>query len=234
MMLDLKKIHTPASRACMKAARGFSLVEILVVITIMALLVALVATSATTIMENSKVTACSKNLKEIGTLMVLMKNERRSSNKRGWPKKKGIQFLLELTRGGKTGKFAYASGNATKIFICPNTDDINRTDEDDTPGSAYFDIDNVDTMSISYAGRNQVDFPIEKDPKREDAIIASDDNEGRPNHKIFTNYVTIGPVVDKVDIRDFLEDFPELEELGYLPIGPDSPYDDFRKLMVDY
>ena len=221
-------------RASRRLKRGFSLVEILVVITIMALLVGLVATFATSMLDNARVTTCQKNLKEIAQHMILMKNDRRKRNKKGFPPYKGIRFLLELTRGSdRGGKFSYLSGNATKVFICPGTDDVNTTPEDDTVGSAYFDLDNLDSLSISYAGRDQVKYPIEKDKRRDDAVLAADDNEGRANHKFHTNYVTIGPAVLSVDIRDFTDDYPELEELGYLPVGPDSPEEEFQKLLVD-
>ncbi len=216
---------------CGTASRkGFSLVEILVVITIMALLVTLVAGFATNLLDSARVTACQSNLKEIAEHMILQKNDRRKRNKKGWPQYKGIRFLLELTKGGKDGKFAYISGQKTKIFICPGTDDVNVTPENDTQGSAYFDLDNLFSDTISYAGRNQVDFPVERDTKRDDAVIAADDNEGRANHKFHTNYVTVGPAVDSVDIRDFVDDYPELE---YLPVGPDSPVEDFQKLVLD-
>ena len=99
---------------------------------------------------------------------------------------------------------------------------------------SYRDKKILDSYTISYAGRNQVDFPLDKDTAKEDAIIAADDNEDRANHKFLTNYVTVGLAVDSVDFTDFLDDFPEIEELGYLPVGPDSPYEPFRKLQVDY
>ncbi|MHC4942955.1 MAG: type II secretion system protein [Planctomycetota bacterium] len=215
-----------------RRGRGFSLVEILVVITIMALLVTIVASSASNILDEARVTNCKKNLTEIANNMMLLKKSRRERGKKAWPKARGIRFLLELTRHSELqgGKHSLVSGKKTKIFICPGTDDISTTYEDSTPGSAYFDLDNLDSMTISYAGRNQIDFPLEKDPAGDDAILAADDNEGRANHKFKTNYVTADSVVDNVDISDFLDEFPELE---YLPVGPDSPYEPFQKLSVD-
>jgi type II secretory pathway pseudopilin PulG len=211
------------------------LVEILVVITIMALLVTLVATFATNLLDDAEVTACQSNLKEIAQNMILMKNDRRQRGKKGWPNYKGIRFLLELTKGSSVSKkLAYISGQKAKIFICPGTNDVNITELDDTPGAAYYDLDNVDSYTISYAGRNQVDYPIDKDKLGDDAVLAADDNEGQANHKFNTNYVTVGPAVVTLDIRDFLDDFPELAELEYLPVGPDSPSDKLQKLLVDY
>lgn len=215
-----------------RTVAGFSLVEILVVITIMALLVTIVASSASNILDEARVTSCKKNLNEIASNMILLKNANRERNKKGWPNKNGISFLLELTRHSEKqgGKHSLVSGKKTSIFICPGTDDINSTYEDDTPGSAYFELDSLDSYTISYAGRRQIDFPIEKDPAGDDAILAADDNEGRANHKFKTNYVTVDAVVDNVDIGDFLDDYPELL---FLPVGADSPYEPFQKLSVD-
>ena len=105
------------------------------------------------IINKANVTACKKNLKEIGEQLIIMKSDRRQRNKKGWPRTKGVHFLLELTRGGK---YAYLTGKRTKVFICPGTDDVNTTPDDSTVGSAYADLDNLDTYTISYAGRNQV------------------------------------------------------------------------------
>jgi len=209
--------------------RGFSLVEILVVITIIGILVTLVASVSGTLLDESRSTACSSNLRDIGQQMLLMKTQNRKRGKKAWPKQKGIRFLLELTKGGQ--KHGYVYGKATKVFICPGTDDVNTTDENSDSGSAYLDLNNLDSFSISYAGRNQVDFPIEKDKQKDDAILAADDNEGRPNHKFHTNYVTVGPMVDLVDIRDYIDEYPELE---YITVGPDSEVEMFTKLMVDF
>lgn len=212
---------------------GFSLIEILVVITIIGLLVTIVASRASNILDEARVTRCKNNLKEISSNMILLKNSRRERGKKAWPKATGIAFLLELTRHSDVqgGKHAFVAGKKTKIFICPGTDDINTDYEDSTPGSAYFDLENLDSTTISYAGRDQVHYPIEKDPAGDDAILAADDNEGRANHKFKTNYVTADAVVDSVDISDFLDEFPEMM---YLPVGPDSPYEPFQRLSETY
>lgn len=214
-----------------KVSKGFSLIEILVVITIIGLLVTIVASRASNILDEARVTRCKNNLKEIASNMILLKNSLRERGRKPWPKARGIRFLLELTRHSEKqgGKHSYVSGKKTKIFICPGTDDINSTYEDSTPGSAYFDLENLDSTTISYAGRDQISYPLEKDPAGDDAIMAADDNEGRANHKFKTNYVTVDAVVDSVDIADFLDEFPELL---YLPVGSDSPYEPFQKLSV--
>jgi prepilin-type N-terminal cleavage/methylation domain-containing protein len=198
--------------------RGFSLVEILVVITIMALLVGLVSNAAINFLDKGEVTTCQSQLKQIATNLELYKQR-----KKRWPQLKGIQFLLVLTKGGQ---HAMVQGRDTKIFLCPGTDDDNRAPGSGEWGSAYEDHDNLDSLTISYAGRNVVDFKIRYDSD----VLAADDNEGRKNHKYATNFVTKDSSVDSVDIEEFLDEYPEME---WLPVGPDSPYEPFQCLQWD-
>ncbi len=196
---------------------GFSLVEILVVITIMALLVGLVSNAAINFLDKGEVTACMANLKQIAQDLELYKQRRGR-----WPQEKGIQFLLVLTKGGK---HAMVSGRDSKMFLCPGTDDDNRAAGGDW-GSAYDDFDNIDSTSISYAGRNAIDFKVKYDTD----VLAADDNEERKNHRYATNYVTKNYAVESLDILDFVEDNPDLE---WLTVGPDSPYEPFHCLLPD-
>jgi prepilin-type N-terminal cleavage/methylation domain-containing protein len=209
---------SPAVRQAVRS-KGFSLVEILVVITIMALLVGLVANYAFNFLDKGKVTACQAQLKGIAQDLELYKQR-----KHRWPSEKGISFLLILTKGGK---HAAVRGNATKCFLCPGTDDDNRDADSEEWGSAYADFDNLDSMTISYAGRNNVDFKI----KYDDDILAADDNEGRKNHKFHTNYVTRNYSVDSVDIDSYLDELGE--DCEWLIVGPDSPHEPFQCLQID-
>ena len=209
-------------------SRGFSLVEILVVITIMALLVTSVTVVGGNMIDSAQSTECKKQLKDIAGCMVLLKKSRKDRGMNVWPHYKGIRFLLELTKGGK---HALVTGKKTEVFLCPGTDDVNTLEEDSTPGAAYANLDDLDTFSISYAGRNQVDYPIAKDEAGTDAILAADDNEERANHKQDTNYVTIDATPGSVSILDFMDEYPEME---FLKVGPESPYEPFTKLLIDY
>lgn len=196
---------------------GFSLVEILVVITIMALLVGLVSNAAINFLDRGEVTTCMANLKQISENLELYKQRRGK-----WPQEKGIQFLLVLTKGGK---HAMVAGRDTKMFLCPGTDDDNRAAGGDW-GSAYEDYDNIDSTTISYAGRNAVEYKVKYDTD----VLAADDNEDRKNHRYATNFVTKNYAVETLDILDFVEDDPDLD---WLPVGPDSPYEPFHVLLID-
>ncbi len=212
-----KDVKETAVRRTDAGRSGFSLVEILVVITIMALLVGLVSNAAINFLDRGEVTTCMANLKQIAQDLELYKQRRGK-----WPQEKGVQFLLVLTKGGK---HAMVSGRDSKMFLCPGTDDDNRAAGGDW-GSAYDDFDNIDSTTISYAGRNAIDYRVKYDTD----ILAADDNEDRKNHRYATNYVTKNYAVESLDILDFVEDDPDLE---WLPVGPDSPYEPFHCLLLD-
>ncbi len=203
---------------------GFTLVEILVVISIIALLITLALPVLQNAIDTSRSTACKSNLKQLGTNLRLW----RTRNKDRWPKESGIRFLLVLARDSMIDE------KDMKVFICPNQpEDDNTTETDNTPGSAYKDWDGIPSTSISYAGRDVKAFPIAS-TKEGSEIIASDDNEGRPNHKHATNYLYADASVDEFDMdtgaRELGLDF---KEQGFVPIGPDSPVEKFQKLRVD-
>ncbi len=200
---------------------GFSLVEILVVITIIGLLVTLVATQAPNILDSTRVTACKEQLKDIGMAMTLYQ---RDQTPKSFPRHNGIRFLLQLTAG--KGEAAYITEKNRKVFICPGTDDDNRAPDSDVLGSAYDNLDALDSFTISYAGRRNRESPARKD----DDILAADDNEERPNHRRHTNYLMKDGSIGEVNLLDFIDEYPDLE---WLPVGVDSPHEPFQVLQVN-
>ena len=204
---------------------GFSLVEILVVISIIGLLLTLGFGAVRNAMESSRVTTCRKHLADIGQTMLLFKDQR---NKGRWPRESGIRFLLTLH------KTRSLTGRDSDTFLCPGTPDvINDTGPSGEPGSSYDDWDNIDSMTISYAGRDAINFPIRTN---EDEVIASDDNERGPNHRTMTNLLyadgdTVSWDID-IDGAEILANFPEYAEFG-IPVGPDSPHPPLQVLRID-
>ncbi|MBI4878255.1 MAG: type II secretion system protein [Planctomycetes bacterium] len=203
---------------------GFTLIEILVVVTIIGALLALAVPIIQTGLDKAHVTACASNLSQIGKNMMLWVQRNRGER---WPQESGIRFLLLLHRDGMiTGK------NST-VFLCPGQDDRNWTDEDPDEGSAYADWDDLDPVTISYAGRDAKNFPINKN-KMDDEVIAADDNDGRGNHRFSTNYLyadgTVRTFDAKIEVRE--RDI-DLGDLDYLVVGPDSPFEPLKKLLID-
>jgi prepilin-type N-terminal cleavage/methylation domain-containing protein len=205
---------------------GFSLIEILVVITIIGILMTLGFGPVQNALESGKVTKCRAHLQNIGKSMLAFREQR---NKGHWPKESGARFLLKLHQTKEL------SGRNSEAFLCPGTPDVNDTGPDGEPGSSYADWENIDSSTISYAGRDQEGSPI-KGNDLSAIIIAADDNEGRPNHTSVTNYVYADGSTDSFDLQidgsDLLVENPALEQEG-LPVGPDCPYEPLRVLRAD-
>lgn len=203
---------------------GFTLVEILVVIAIIGLLLTFGFNAVSSGLESGKVTTCRKHLQDIGSHMLVFKEQR---NKGRWPRESGMRFLLDLNRKRQI------TGRDAEVFLCPGTSDFNDTGASGAPGSSYEDWDALDSQHISYAGRDTANFPIRN---VDDEIIASDDNENGPNHKTVTNILfsdgdTVSWDLD-VDGAAILADYPELADEG-LYVGPDCPYEPLQVLRVD-
>lgn len=206
---------------------GFSLIEILVVITIIGLLITLAVGPVQNAMEAGKVTSCRKQLADLGVALKAWKEQR---NKGRWPKESGMRFLLTLYRTGEV------SGRNCQKFLCPGTPDANDTGASGEVGSSYEDWENLDSTTISYAGRDQEGFPI-KGGDESLIVVAADDNEGRPNHRFITNILYADGSTGSFDIKSesaaaLLSEYPDIESTG-LPIGPDCPYEPLQVLRVD-
>ncbi len=222
-----RPVRRPAHERGVRGAAGFSLIEILVVITIIGLLMTLGFGPVQTALENGKVTKCRKHLSDIGQSLLQWREERNSGR---WPSQSGVRFLLRLYETGEL------EGRNSETFLCPGTEDRNDVGPSGKPGSSYDDIANVDSGSISYAGRDQAAFPI-KGSDLSSIVIASDDNEGRANHKYMTNYVYADGSIESFDIKSeagaaILAERPEIAKEG-LPIGPDCPFETLQVLRVD-
>lgn len=204
---------------------GFTLVEILVVITIIAALMALAVPVYQNAQDSANVTACKSNLRNIA---LTLKNFKDLRNKGRWPKESGIQFLLTLA------KYDEVAAKDMKVFLCPGTEDDNvmQGDPEQTPGSAYADWDDLNPATISYAGRNNVEFPINKNKENEE-VIAADDNDMRGNHRTTTNYVYADGSPAGFDVKDAQDRGYDLGGLEYIPVGPESPFEQLQKLQID-
>jgi len=203
---------------------GFSLIEILVVITIIAALVGLATPIIQNALDKGRVVTCSAHLKDIGQEMFLWKQR----HKDHWPSESGIRFLLVLHRDGQI------EGKDNAVFLCPGTNDINWIPGESTePGTAYEDWDTLDSTMISYAGRDNKNYRINKNDENKE-VIAADDNEFGKNHKYATNYLYADGSVSTLDIdADVRELGIDLGGLDYVPVGPDSPIEHFQKLLID-
>src|SRR5262245_11794902 len=93
----------------MRKRSGFSLIEILVVITIIGLLMTIGFGPVQNALESGKVTKCRKQLADIGQSMLIYKDQ---NNHGRWPKESGIRFLLRLHKSG------LIAGRNSETFLC--------------------------------------------------------------------------------------------------------------------
>ncbi|MGQ0551846.1 MAG: type II secretion system protein [Planctomycetota bacterium] len=209
-----------------RGQRGFSLIEILVVITIIGLLMTLAFGPVQNALDAGKVTKCMTNLRGIGQSLSIYVNQR---NKGRWPTESGMRFLLVLHKHGEL------KGKNSEIFLCPGTGDRNDLGASGEDGSSYDDWETIDSATISYAGRDQANHPVRGSDLAE-VIIAADDNEFGGNHRSITNYLHANGSVRSYDIEiegeDLLKADPSLERSG-LPVGPNCPWEPLQVLRVD-
>ena len=219
-------MESQRSSAAPRSLAGFSLVEILVVITLIGLLMTFGFNAMQAGREAGRSTKCQDNLRQIGQALMLYKDQR---NKGRWPKDAGIRFLLTLHRHNEI------SGRGSDLFLCPGTQDANDLGPSGEPGSSYEEWESITSDSISYAGRDPVAYPL-RGSNDSEQILAADDNEFAPNHKNVINILygdgSVQPFDIFIDGGDILADYPEFVDLG-VPVGPESPVERLQVLRID-
>ena len=126
----------------MRKLRGFTLVELLVVITIIVVLAGIIFPVAMRMAGKGNETKCMMQIRELGTGLGIYKSE-----KKKYPAYSGRQFVAALYRSGVV--------NESKLFICPSSDEALDDDwadiaEEALKGKAK---DPVENGGTSYAGR---------------------------------------------------------------------------------
>jgi prepilin-type N-terminal cleavage/methylation domain-containing protein len=163
-----------------RRAQGFTLIEIMVVIAIIAGLVTTVAIIVPKMQETQKQTTCLNNLSQLGQVYLMQEQDSRGKAQ----KYSGVSLFLayrkatppEIKRGDE------------RVLICPGDAGISVPENEE----AIKKYDNVDLDSppddlCSYAGRDFKNFPIKiESPDKE--IIGCDRQgpNGRTQHHINT------------------------------------------------
>ncbi len=199
---------------------GFTLVEILVVITIIAALIGIVAAIIPQAQQASRKVQCANNLHNIGAMLV-----QRQTGK-GLGSRGGAAMLLNVYKLGMIRK------GDEKVFICPGDAQGRMQDPSDPEFAKRYDtldLDNIDPILTSYAGRDRKNYPIKADAREKQAWAADcQGDDGRTAHH---------PGGLNVLYDDGSVIFLDSESLGLGPddpvvIGPDSTVDVLKQFSV--
>jgi prepilin-type N-terminal cleavage/methylation domain-containing protein len=208
------------------AAAGFTLIEILVVLTIIAAIIGIAVPIYTSVTDNKNVVVCKNNLKSLGGAMELYYQR----FKRYPSTRSGVQFLLAPL---KTKIVDYKPETIEKtvrnMYVCPGDDYANAAIGGDV-WEAFRDLDNIDPVCVSYAGRNTKEFlMLRKNAGSE--VIAADAGgpEGRQfTHRNKVNILYLDQSVQDLDIMDLPDgDGSKFE------VGPNSPLEPLKVLNKD-
>jgi prepilin-type N-terminal cleavage/methylation domain-containing protein len=154
--------------------RGFTLVEILVVITIIAALISIVAAVIPRATAANRKIQCANNLKNIGGLL-----QERSVAK-GLGTRGGAAMLLQTYTLGLIRK------GDERTFICPGDVVIRGQNLDDPEFRKrydHIDLSKIDPLLISYAGRFRKQHPLRPDSREKQGwAVDCQGDDGKTGH----------------------------------------------------
>ncbi len=208
---DLHRIGRHGMKGILKT--GFTLVELLVVMAIIATLAALVVPMVFSATETANRTECSNNMKAMAEALIQYKSQK--GKRRFHPRLDGKKFVVALYRSGILPD--------AKVFICPSTD------HDNQDGEAYGGINSDDRADVpdgtcSYAGRrnspgspfgimkmaNQERVPGSKIAVVCDGLVRVGDKY-KFNHGDGANVLFLDGHIDFLDLK---EDLGDCEVIG--------------------
>ncbi len=201
--------------------RGFTLIEILVVITIIAALAGAVMVLVPKIQEQQEKASCAGHLSQFGALYQTETLERGG----GRPRHNGVAYFLHFRHGAKR---AIAKGQE-EIFTCPgdSTVVIPKTDEE---RSAYDDVDLKDPSEdlCSYVVRDFKGSPIGAEDGELQAIAA---DRQTTDHRTAHHKGGLNVLFQDTSVK-----FLDREALGLsgdddIVVGPDAANDMLRTLI---
>ena len=196
---------------------GFTLVELMVVIAIIAAIIALVLPTLGRSRDTAKAVECQVNLREIYNSLHLYR-----MNRDHYPGSSGVRFFLAPW---EKNEIENDPKNA-KIYVCPGDENLLQLIEGDygVVAEELEDLENFDAEFTSYAGRNQKDYPLDFNRKASQLIVSDDDEMGM-NHPNQVNVLYLDGTKDKILLD-------ELDGEEFV-VGEDSPLEVFRVLQSD-
>jgi prepilin-type N-terminal cleavage/methylation domain-containing protein len=198
--------------------KGFTLIEILVVVTIIGVLAGLVVVLIPKGQFEAKKTECMNNIKQIVGLLELVDSSR-------YPKHAGPNLILYLVkRGDLEGE------DNVGLLFCPGdeTDDLDRAGGLD----AYKDLDMAKREYehlTSYAGRDQDDGECAaKKGSTKAVVLVCDDSEDHHDAKGFVVGLTGGTVKWRHKVDDW-----DLDVKAVVQIGEGSTVEELKCLRAE-
>lgn len=164
--------------------KGFTLIEILVVVTIIGVLAGLVVVLIPQANEKKDITTCTNNQRQFVGLLVGAS----SGDSDTW-RRSGPNLLLQYVRKGDIEESSF------KILFCPG--DLIENLEKAGGAAAYKNLDmkSRDYGALtSYAGRNQDNSKCTVKPGQSRSMLTCDDSEDHHNKKGFVCGYTDGSV----------------------------------------
>ena len=208
------------SRIARGARRGFTLVELLAVMLILSILVVALTPMVTDAIENSKVTACEANLRNIHQMFLMYDRQYRQA-----PKGSGVDFFASLISRKAVEN---TKSNAARL-TCPSID-VGALAIGDLPWEEWWvDLDLVDGSYSAYAGRDLREYPLRKFLSSGAEPLVCDDNDGGMNHNTATNCLYADGSVRRYELVELQDEGLLGKEEVLLIVGPGSPVEDLRK-----
>lgn len=202
-------------------AAGFTLIEILVVLTIIAAIIGIAVPVYLGAIDTKNVTLCKQNLKSIATAM----EQYRQRFKRYPSTRSGVQFLVEPF---KMKMVQQTEDVVRNMYLCPGDD--RALGAVGIVMETYGDLDNLVPIAISYAGRNTKDHPLlQRIAGTEVVACDAGGEDGRQlNHRHKINVVYLDMHVGDYDVVDL----PDADDKNF-EVGPNSPLEALQKLNKD-
>ncbi len=199
-------------------AQGFTLIEILVVITIIASLAGAVLVLVPRIQEKQRQTTCAQRLRQLGGIYT-----GESMAKPGLPPKVGASLWLYYRQ-----KFLIQKGRE-EVLICPG-DQTARVPGNAAESEMYdeLNLDEPPKNACSYMGRDFINFPMSNEAKSAQ-IIGCDRNSAdnkTPHHRDGLNILYDDGAVQFKD-REFLGLMPD----DPIVVGPESDVPILREVV---